>query len=110
MKYLHICYIVGIFHVFIFSKFGFNHYLSILNYIFKTFLFLFNIIPNCIKTIKNPETYVYLKEIINVNNLYVLNFIYEYGFYSMNFNKILMIGISISTFFMIIFLNKVLKI
>jgi hypothetical protein len=110
MKYLHIGYIVGMFHVFVFSKFGFNHYFTIIFNVFKTFIFLFNIIPNGIQAIKNPETYVYLKEIINGNNIYVLNFIYEYGFYSMNFNKILMIGISISTFFMIIFLNKVLKI
>ena len=113
VKYLHMCYIVGIFHVFIFSKFGFNHYFTIIINVFKTFLFLFNIIPNCIQAIKNPETYVYLKEIINGNNLYVLNFIYEYGFYLiqylMNFNIFLKISLFIFTLFMILFINKILK-
>jgi hypothetical protein len=113
MKYLHIGYIVGMFHIFVFSKFGFNHYFTIIINVFKTFLFLFNIIPNCIQAIKNPETYVYLKEIINGNNIYVLNFIYEYGFYLiqylMNFNIFLKISLFIFTLFMILFINKILK-
>jgi hypothetical protein len=117
IKYIHITYIIGMIHLFIFTKYGFHGYFNVLYYIlyglYRMFMFFIFVVPNCVQVIKNPETYVSLK-----NNLFyvfgfIFNPIYELNIYVLNYvlsnNKLFNIGIILFSLFMILLINKAMK-
>ena len=117
IKYIHIAYIIGMIHLFIFTKYGFQGYFNVLYYIlyglYRLLIFILFVVPNCVQVIKNPETYVSLKNYLLYIFGFILNSIYELVILLSNnitnINKLYSIGIILFSFFITIMINKVLK-
>lgn len=121
IKYIHVAYIIGMIHLFIFTKYGFYGYFNVLYYIlyglYRMFMFFIFVVPNCVKIIKNPETYVSLKNYLFYVSGFILNPIIEMNVYAFNnifqyivkMNKLISYGIILFSLFMILLINKALK-
>ena len=117
IKYIHVAYIIGMIHLFIFTKYGFHGYFNVLYYIlyglYRMFMFFIFVVPNCVQVIKNPETYVSLKNNLFYVSGFIMNPIYELNIYVLNYvlsnNKLFNIGIILFSLFTILIINKVLK-
>lgn len=117
IKYIHVTYIIGMIHLFIFTKYGFHGYFNVLYYIlyglYRMFMFFIFVVPNCVQVIKNPETYVSLKNNLFYISGFIFNPIYELNIYVLNYvlsnNKLFSTGIILFSLFMILLINKVLK-
>lgn len=121
IKYIHVTYIIGMIHLFIFTKYGFHGYFNVLYYIlyglYRMFMFFIFVVPNCVKIIKNPETYVSLKNYLFYVSGFILNPIIEMNVYAFNnvfhyimkTNKLISTGIILFSLFMILLINKAMK-
>ena len=117
IKYIHVAYIIGMIHLFIFTKYGFHGYFNVLYYIlyglYRMFMFFIFVVPNCVQVIKNPETYVSLKNNLFYISGFIFNPIYELNIYVLNYvlsnKKLFNIGIILFSLFMILLINKAMK-
>ena len=117
IKYIHVTYIIGMVHLFIFTKYGFHGYFNVLYYIlyglYRMFMFFIFVVPNCVQVIKNPETYVSLKNNLFYVSGFIMNPIIEMNVKAFNYvlsnNKLFSTGIILFSLFMILLINKVLK-
>ena len=118
MKYIHVGYLLAIFHTFVLTKFGFYSYLNFWNNLFyllyQLIVFLVFLLPNTYQLITNIDNY-YLVFSFVINSIEIcFNYVYDFSYYIFGqiyyflFKSSLTLGLMVISLIMIRIINRML--